>query len=169
MAIHLTSGKGFSPKLGFTAFSEVRHVMAECSKMEAQDQEREIVRAFFTPEKRPRYLGLLSTAKGRKKFIARLAHSAPLDPHFVHLIDPQEQTIDAIEDQLRERGAPPTCYVISEDPRLDRRRMPLRGTLEATVGSGMATILSCIVGRLAYFEGEEPGARYLCERASLDR
>jgi len=143
--------------------------MAECSQMEAQDQEREIVRAFLTPEQRPRCLGLLSTAKGRKKFIARLTHSDPLDPRFAHLIDPQEQSIYSIEDQLRERGAPATCYVISEDPRLERRRMPLRGTLEATVGSGMATFLSCIVGRLAYFEGEEPGARHLCERASSDR
>ena len=137
--------------------------------MEAGDQEREIVRAFFVPEQRPRYLGLLSTAKGRKKFIARLAHSDLLDPRYVRRIDPREQTIDAIEDQLRERGAPATCYVISEDPRLDRQQMSMRGALEAIVGSGMSTFLSCIVGRLAYFEGEEPGARYVCERAASNR
>jgi hypothetical protein len=144
--------------------------MAECSLMEAGDQERQIVRAFFMPEQRPRYLGLLSTAKGRKKFIARLAHSEDLlDPRFARLIGPQEQTIDAIEDRLRERGAPATCYVISEDPRLDRRRMSMRGALEAIVGYGVSTFLSCIVGRLAYFEGEEPGARYVCERAASER
>jgi hypothetical protein len=39
--------------------------------MEAGDQQWEIVTVFFTPEQRPRYLSLLSTAKGRKKFGAR--------------------------------------------------------------------------------------------------
>ena len=122
------------------------------------------------PQQRPRFLGLLSTPKGRKRFIARLAHSEDLlDPRFARLIDPREQTIDAIEDKLMKRGAPTTCYVFSEDPRLDRRRMSTRSALEAIVGSGMSTFLSFIVGRLAYFEGEEPGARYLCERAASDR
>jgi hypothetical protein len=60
-----------SANFAFTAFSEVWQAMAECSQMEAVDQQWEIVRAFFTPEQRPRYLRLLSKAKGRKKFGAR--------------------------------------------------------------------------------------------------
>lgn len=133
--------------------------------MEADHHEREIVRAFFAPAERPRYLRLLSTARGRKKFIARLSHLNLLDTRFVHRIDPQKQTIDAIEGDLKSRGAPGSCYVISENYRVDSQQMRLREALEAIVGSGMATFLSCIAGRLAYFEGEEPGTRYVCERA----
>jgi hypothetical protein len=33
--------------------------------------------------------------------------------------------------------------------------MPLDQALKATVGNGIGTILSCIPGKLAYFEDEE--------------
>jgi hypothetical protein len=39
--------------------------------------------------------------------------------------------------------------------------MAFRDALETIVGSGMGTFLSCVTGSLAYFEGEEPGARSL--------
>lgn len=128
------------------------------------DHERALVRAFFAPEVRPRYLRLLSTAKGREKFVARLSHLDLLDARVAHRIDPEQQIIDEIEDDLKRRGAPAFCFVISENPRVDGRQMALRDALEATVGSGMGTFLSCIAGHLAYFEGEEPGVRYVCER-----
>ena len=129
------------------------------------DHERELVRAFFAPEVRPHYLRLLSTPRGRKKLVARLAHTDLLDDRFAYRIDSRKQTVAAIEDELGRRGAPANCHAISEDSRVDGRQMELRDALEAVVGSGMGTFLSCIAGRLAYFEGEEPGARYLCERA----
>lgn len=93
------------------------------------DHERAIVRAFFVPERRARYLSLLSTARGRKRFVSGLAH------------------FDA----------------------LDLRHMQLRDALRDTVGFGVGTFISCIVGQLAYFEGEEPGSRYICERGILER
>ena len=85
------------------------------------DHERELVGASFAPEVRPRYLSLLSTLKGRKKFVSR----------FAHLIDPEVQTTDAIEDDLKRRGAPASSYVVSENPRVDGRQMALRDALEA--------------------------------------
>ena len=132
------------------------------------DHERAIVRAFFKPERRARHLGPLSTARGRKRFVAHLPHLDALDTRFARRLDPREQNVDEIERQLEERGAPALCFVVSENPRLDLRRMELRDALQATVESGMGTFLSCIAGRPAYFEGEEPGARYICERETLD-
>lgn len=128
------------------------------------NHEREIVRAFFAPEKQPRYLSLLSTAKGRKKFVSQLAHLDALDTRFIYRIDPDKQTADAIEDHLKRRGAPALCHIMSEDSRIDCQQMTLRGALQSVVGFGIGTFLSCIAGRLAYFEGEEPGARYICKR-----
>jgi len=46
--------------------------------------------------------------------------------------------------------------------------MRLEATLDETVGYVDGTIISCIPGRLAYFEGEENGARYILERAQSD-
>ena len=39
--------------------------------------------------------------------------------------------------------------------------MPLRDALEGTIGQGMGTIICCVPGRLAYFEGEDMGARFV--------
>ena len=107
----------------------------------------------------------MSTARGRNKFVARLSHLDLLDTRFVNLIDPAEQTVDAIEGELKRRGAPASCHVIFVNPLVDGREMTLRDALEAIVGYGMGTLLSCTAGRMAYFEGEEPGVRYVCERA----
>ncbi len=136
------------------------------------DHERELVGAFFAPEVRPRYLSLLSTVKGRKKFVSRLAHLDLLDARFAHLIDPEVQTTDAIEDDLKRRGAPASCYVVSENPRVDGRQMALRDALEAIGGSAPGTFLSCVAGCLAYFEGEElmvlvGRAWWLCQSADV--
>ena len=43
------------------------------------DHERELVGAFFAPEVRLRYLSLLSTVKGQRTFVSRLAHLDQLD------------------------------------------------------------------------------------------
>ncbi|MBA3426576.1 MAG: hypothetical protein H0U04_19035 [Rubrobacter sp.] len=131
--------------------------------MEAH-HERAIVRAFFVPGERARYLNLLSTARGRKKFVSGLSHLDALGSRFVRRLGPWEQDVDGIESLLKERGAPTLCYLVSENPRLDLQRMKLHDALRATVGSGMDTFLSRITGQLAYFEGEEPGSRYICER-----
>jgi hypothetical protein len=63
---------------------------------------------------------------------------------------------------LRMKGAGPTCWVISEDSDLDAREMDLHEALKKTIGRGMGTILSCVPGKLAYFEDEED--RYILQR-----
>ena len=65
---------------------------------------------------------------------------------------------------LRSHGAPTECYLISESSDLDGRALPLEEALGEIIGRGMGTLVSCIPGRLAYFEGESPGERYLLER-----
>jgi hypothetical protein len=47
------------------------------------------------------------------------------------------------------------CWVISEDAEIDGRESDLESALENVSGTGMGTILSCIPGKLAYFEGED--------------
>jgi hypothetical protein len=39
--------------------------------------------------------------------------------------------------------------------------MDLLAALELVIGSGLGTVISCIPGKLAYYEGELPGDRYV--------
>lgn len=56
---------------------------------------------------------------------------------------------------LKAKGAPGTCYAISEDSELDGKEAPLKDALNFIVGRGIGTFLSCIPGKLAYFEDED--------------
>jgi len=66
---------------------------------------------------------------------------------------------------LAAKGAGSRCWVISESSELDTREMDLLEALGETVGHGMGTIISCVAGRLAYFEDED--ARYILQRPAV--
>ena len=126
--------------------------------------EAALIRAFVVPGKRERVVELLSKAKRRQDVLRGLAHFRDLDPRFQVEISPAAQTASAIEQLLRKRGAPSECYLISEDASLDGRVLLLTEALGAIVARGMGTLLSCIPGRLAYYEGENQRDRWLLER-----
>jgi hypothetical protein len=65
---------------------------------------------------------------------------------------------------LKKNGAPEKCHVISEDIDVDGKEMMLREAIEEVLGYGLGSILSCIPGRLVYYEGEGPGDRYVLKR-----
>jgi hypothetical protein len=46
--------------------------------------------------------------------------------------------------------------------------MALKDALIAVVGQGLGTLLSCVPGKLGYFEGEEKDARFILEKPSRD-
>jgi hypothetical protein len=125
-----------------------------------------LIRAFITAERRERYLSLLTSSRGREKLRGRLAHLHDLDQRFVSPPPSNEQTPSALAALLRARGAPEECVLLAEDASLDGRRLPLAEALQMIVGRGMGALLSCIPGRLAFYEGEEPGQRYILERAT---
>src|SRR5947207_181397 len=64
-----------------------------------------------------------------------------------------------IEKLLRVKGAPAACWLVSERSGWDGGQLPLADALEAVVGAGFGTVISCIPGRLGYFEGELPRSR----------
>lgn len=120
-----------------------------------------LVRRFLRPERRDRYAALLETVQGRRKVRSRLAHMADLDRRTMMPIAPAEQTPAGVLRLLHAAGAGESCYVISENPDLDDRVLLLSEVLKGVVGSGFGTIISCMPGELAYYEGEEMGDRFL--------
>jgi hypothetical protein len=129
------------------------------------DHAAAVLRAFIAPERQERFLALLGSERGREKLRRALAHLAALDARYARRLPSAEQTVDGIGRELRARGAPAECVQLAEDAALDGQRLPLDDALRAVVGRGMGAFVSCVPGRLAYFEGESVGERYLLERA----
>jgi hypothetical protein len=128
------------------------------------DEEVALIRAFVIPPKRGRLVGFVQNPTRRHKLLDLLPHFRDLDPRFVVDIPPDQQGANAIFAALRERGAPPMCRIISTNAALDGREAQLADALTGVVGLGYGTLLSCVRGRLAYFEGEMPKDRCILMR-----
>ena len=126
--------------------------------------EEMFARNFINPKKRDRYLSLLDTPKGRSKVVHGLDHCEDIDRRYANQLPVNQQNPNAIEKILRQKGAPEVCHVMSANPEIDGKDMPLGEALKKTIGMGMGTLISCIPGRLAYFEYEDAGERYILER-----
>ena len=128
------------------------------------DHEELLVRAFVARPKQERLIELLAKPKRRRDILMTLPHFHDLDPRFAVRVPSAQQSSSEILKLLRARGAPADCYILSEKKALDGQTLPLDAALDAVVGRGMGTLLSCIPGRLGYFEGEVSGERYVLER-----
>jgi hypothetical protein len=128
------------------------------------DHEAALIKAFVVSAKKARFLTLLQKPKHRPKALNGLNHLHDLDPRFLIEIPPGEQNPESIAVLLTERGAPAMCHLISSASDLDGEDMPLASALRRIVGFGAGTLISCVPGRLAYFEGEEAKDRYILQR-----
>ncbi|MBZ5688889.1 MAG: hypothetical protein LAP86_28095 [Acidobacteriia bacterium] len=128
------------------------------------NHEEELIKAFFVPTKRERYLDMVANPKKRKKFLNELYHFKALDPRCFVSIPPSQQDPEQIASILTKKGAPRSCWVTSTEAELDGKEMLLSKALKEVVGRQIGAFLSCIPGKLAYFEGEERGDRWILER-----
>ncbi len=126
--------------------------------------EKKLIKAFAHKSIKRRLMRLVETKKGRKKFADALAHSFTPDERFARKIPPRLQIDEEILKLLNSKHARSDCYIVSEYSISDGKTLPLPEALFEIVGSGFGTLVSCIPGKLAYYEGEEPGERYILER-----
>jgi hypothetical protein len=120
-----------------------------------EEHETALVKAFILPQRQGRYLEFLSKPKRRRDATREFAHFKHLDPRRIIEIFPRLQHTKNILNILRQKGAPDTCYCISESDDLDAKTLSLLDALREIVGRGTGTFRSCVPGRLAYFEDEE--------------
>jgi hypothetical protein len=128
------------------------------------NEEEALIRAFVVKAKCDRFVELMAEPKRRKDVPATLAHFRDLDPRWIVHLPTNQHDARAVERALRSRGAGDLCYLISQEGDLDRRRLPLADALEQVIGRGIGTLISCIPGSLAYFEGEGPSDRCILAR-----
>jgi hypothetical protein len=53
---------------------------------------------------------------------------------------------------------------VSKLPDIDGKEISLKEAIEEVLGCGLGSILSCVPGKLVYYEGEGPGDRYILKR-----
>jgi hypothetical protein len=121
---------------------------------------------FVLPDHRPRFRESLQDERLRKRLRAKLAHFNYLDARFSKRLTSGNRNVESILTELRRRGAPTTCYVMSENDDVDARTMDLEEALRAVFSEGWGTFLSCIPGKLAYFE-DEHGERHILEQPEV--
>ncbi|WP_158786882.1 hypothetical protein [Granulicella sp. L46] len=125
--------------------------------------EEGFVRSFVVASKRERVAMLLANPKRRKEYLKTLAHYCDLEVQHAKAVLPKvAHTPDEWLKLLRSKGAPEKCWVISEDASKDAKEVELSEALRETIGAGMGTVLSCVAGKLGYFEDEDQ--RRLLER-----
>lgn len=127
--------------------------------------EEQFAKHFIVPEKRERYLSMLNSKKGRKKLLDGFYHLRDLEEKYSKEVPPNHQWAEDIYKMLKEKGSPDVCYVISTNKELDGRELSLVDVLDEIVGTCHdGTFISCIAGKLGYYEGESMGARYIFEK-----
>ena len=102
--------------------------------------------------------------KRRKDVRALLDHAIELDPRYCRHLTGSESLASAVDQLLRSLGAPETCFVISANENLDGREMLLADAVAAVSGGYSGAFLSCIPGKLGYFEYEDIKSAYLLRK-----
>ena len=126
--------------------------------------EKMFVDSFVIKTKQDRFRENMISPKHRQKFVSSLDHSSDLRIDLATQISSNKQTPAAIFLVLRSKGAPDKCHVISSNSDIDGREMDLMSVLEDIVGYGDGTFLSCVPGKLGYFESGELGNRVIFEK-----
>ena len=115
------------------------------------NHEEELIKAFFVPTKRRRYLEFILKPKSRRKFLRELAHFGGLDVRYAKEIHVNPTGLAVLLKQMR---VPDVCWVVSENSDIDGKLMPVPDAL-SELGRNMGTFLSFVPGKLAYFENED--------------
>ena len=132
------------------------------------EREIDFVNTFVQPEKQERYIGFLRSLKNRRKFLDELYHFKDFAPTCMFDLSGKIDSCEGLLSDLRRRGAPDNCYVISAHPYLDGVTRPLKDAISEVFSLIDGTLIFCIPGQLAYYEGEAPKNRYILHRQNLN-
>lgn len=128
------------------------------------DHERGFL-AFLAEPGRARIGTLLGLGAARRGDVrALLDHSVRLDRRFARRLEGAAAFPRPVEKALRALGAPAACTLLAADGDLDGREMPLGEALDAVIGMGGGAFVSCIPGRLGFYEYAEIKSSWLLSR-----
>jgi len=128
------------------------------------DHERGLL-VFLAEPSRRRIETLLELGEKRRADARSLLHNAiHLDQRYAQHLTGSDAFSASVEVMLRKKGAPATCYVFAAGSDLDERELPLGDALDAIIGAGDGALVSCIPGRLGFYESASMKSSYLLQR-----
>jgi hypothetical protein len=120
--------------------------------------------AFIQPPQQRRLKALLELGEKRRQEVRSLLdHAITLDPKTVRNLPGGDQSPRIVEKKLRALGAPDSCYIIGPAS-VDGRTMPLGEALDAIMHQGNGAFLSCLPGKLGYYEYEHANGGQILHR-----
>lgn len=119
-----------------------------------------LFKAFIIKQRQDRYINLVATDKGRKKLRTYIAHFEDIESKHSTSLHSLKTDLELV-DLLKSHGAPSKCYIIAENSKYDMKTLPLNDAIKQLFNSGIAFFLSCIPGKLAYYESENSSQRLL--------
>jgi hypothetical protein len=120
--------------------------------------------AFIEEPQRRRFRTLFELGeKRRRDIVSMLDHKIHLDRRYCSPIPGGQLFADAVESRLLKLGAPATCFVVGGGE-LDGGEFILKSALLNIIGFEDGAFVSCIPGRLGYFQHEGSNDAYLCHR-----
>ena len=133
--------------------------------MNSAEYELAVIKEIVQRNKQERFLSFIANPKNRGKFTRELPNFSWFEPRFMtpvpwrvdlnlSLWGKHLQGNENTSRLLHSKGAGETCWVISSNLRIDCKEMDLNAAIEKISGSAWGTVLSCIPGKLAYFQGE---------------
>ena len=140
-------------------FGAVLFIALKAKRM-IDPREEWFVKNFIIANKQMRWMEALTSPK-RNRFLVRLADEKDFNPNYMTAIDHALRTAGQIAPILRSLGSGSTFRAISQWSELDARELELEEALELAVGIGLGSILVSNTLKLAYFEKELPGYRWL--------
>lgn len=123
------------------------------------DLETIVIERFIVKTKRDRYLTFIKSDKTRYKFTLSLAHFRDLRQERFDEVKSDERKI--IKDRIKSLGSINDCYLISENSKLDGKRLGIDTALNNTIGNGMGTLIVFGNAEVVFYEGEGPSNRWI--------
>ena len=101
--------------------------------------------------------------KRRGNIVSLLDHHIRLDRRYCQPIPGGQLSVERVESRLVQLGAPATCFVLGGGA-LDAGEFILKSALLTLIGFSDAAFVSCIPGRLGYYQYEGPNDGHFCHR-----
>ena len=128
------------------------------------DHERGFLEFLLEPTRRRMETLLELGDKRRRDVRSLLHHSVRLDPRFAQHLVGAEAFPGPVEVLLRKKGSPTTGYVLAANGDLDGREIPLALALDAIIGMSNGAFISCIPGKLGFYEFANMKSSYILSR-----
>lgn len=116
------------------------------------DLEAKVIQRFVIKTKQDRYLTFIKSEKTRPRFINDLSHVNFLREDLFEKVEGNEY--EFIKHRIKALGNLNDCYVISENQRIDKKRLDIDTALTETIGADQGTLLVFGDAEILYSEAE---------------